>query len=89
MTTCTRGKASSARIPRAVLRIQNTIELRMVYFPRKTEQNNQFKIMINTGIQFRYNSTYVRQPVEFVRGAGALLWDDEGNEYLDLQSGYG
>lgn len=40
----------------------NTIEFRMVYFPRKTLQNNSFKIMINTGIQFRYNSTFVRQP---------------------------
>lgn len=40
----------------------NTIELRMVYFPRKTEQNQSFKIMLNTGIQFRYNSTYVRAP---------------------------
>ncbi|GGA83117.1 hypothetical protein GCM10011511_02680 [Puia dinghuensis] len=40
----------------------NTIELRMVYFPRKTMQNTSFKIFINTGIQFRYNSTYVRQP---------------------------
>ena len=40
----------------------NTIEFRMVYFPRKTMQNNSFKIFVNTGIQFRYNSTYVRQP---------------------------
>jgi hypothetical protein len=40
----------------------NTIEFRMVWFPRKTLQNNSFKIMINTGIQFRYNSTFVRQP---------------------------
>jgi hypothetical protein len=40
----------------------NTIELRMVYFPRKAEYNTPFKIMINTGIQFRYNSSYVRQP---------------------------
>ena len=40
----------------------NTIELRIVYFPRKTMQNNSFKIMLNTGIQFRYNNTYVRQP---------------------------
>lgn len=30
---------------------------------------------------------YARQPVEFVRGAGARLWDAEGNEYLDLQTG--
>jgi acetylornithine/succinyldiaminopimelate/putrescine aminotransferase len=32
-------------------------------------------------------SNYGRQPVEFVRGSGARLWDAEDNEYLDLQSG--
>ena len=42
--------------------IFQTIELRAVWFPRKTEQNNSFKIMFNTGIQFRYNSTYVKAP---------------------------
>jgi acetylornithine/N-succinyldiaminopimelate aminotransferase len=31
--------------------------------------------------------TYARMPVEFVRGEGALLWDDEGNEYLDFLCG--
>jgi acetylornithine/N-succinyldiaminopimelate aminotransferase len=31
--------------------------------------------------------TYARFPVEFVRGAGARLWDAEGNEYLDFLSG--
>jgi acetylornithine/N-succinyldiaminopimelate aminotransferase len=31
--------------------------------------------------------TYVRNPVEFVRGEGCLLWDDEGNEYLDFLAG--
>src|SRR3989441_233638 len=31
--------------------------------------------------------SYARQPVEFVRGEGARLWDDEGNEYLDFLSG--
>jgi acetylornithine/N-succinyldiaminopimelate aminotransferase len=30
---------------------------------------------------------YARLPVEFVRGEGALLWDAEGNEYLDFQTG--
>jgi predicted acetylornithine/succinylornithine family transaminase len=30
---------------------------------------------------------YARMPVEFVRGEGALLWDAEGNEYLDFQTG--
>jgi len=32
-------------------------------------------------------NNYGRQPVEFVRGSGARLWDAEDNEYLDLQSG--
>jgi predicted acetylornithine/succinylornithine family transaminase len=33
--------------------------------------------------------TYKRQPVAFVRGSGARLWDTEGREYLDLLSGIG
>lgn len=33
--------------------------------------------------------TYKRQPVMFVRGAGARLYDSEGREYLDLLSGIG
>jgi predicted acetylornithine/succinylornithine family transaminase len=31
--------------------------------------------------------SYARQPVEFVRGEGAWLWDDEGNRYLDFLCG--
>lgn len=31
--------------------------------------------------------SYARNPVEFVRGEGARLWDDEGREYLDFLSG--
>ena len=31
--------------------------------------------------------TYLRNPVEFVRGAGTRLWDAEGNEYLDFLAG--
>lgn len=33
--------------------------------------------------------TYKRQPVAFVRGSGAKLYDTEGREYLDLVSGIG
>jgi acetylornithine/N-succinyldiaminopimelate aminotransferase len=35
----------------------------------------------------RVIGSYARQPVEFVRGEGALLWDGDGNEYLDLLCG--
>jgi predicted acetylornithine/succinylornithine family transaminase len=31
--------------------------------------------------------TYVRNPVEFVRGSGARLWDADDNEYLDFLAG--
>jgi acetylornithine/N-succinyldiaminopimelate aminotransferase len=31
--------------------------------------------------------TYARNPVQFVRGSGARLWDDQGNEYLDFLAG--
>ena len=34
-------------------------------------------------------STYNRQPVSFARGAGAWLWDAEGNRYLDAIAGLG
>ncbi len=33
--------------------------------------------------------TYRRQPVAFVRGKGAFLYDVDGREYLDLVSGIG
>jgi predicted acetylornithine/succinylornithine family transaminase len=32
-------------------------------------------------------ANYARLPVEFVRGEGARLWDDAGNEYLDFLCG--
>ena len=32
-------------------------------------------------------ATYARNPVEFARGEGTRLWDDEGNEYLDFLTG--
>jgi predicted acetylornithine/succinylornithine family transaminase len=31
--------------------------------------------------------TYLRSPVEFVRGSGCRLWDSEGEEYLDFLAG--
>ena len=31
--------------------------------------------------------TYARAPVEFVRGSGTVLWDSDGNEYLDFLTG--
>ncbi|MHB1572115.1 MAG: aminotransferase class III-fold pyridoxal phosphate-dependent enzyme, partial [Solirubrobacteraceae bacterium] len=31
--------------------------------------------------------TYIRNPVQFVRGLGCRLWDDAGNEYLDFLAG--
>jgi acetylornithine/N-succinyldiaminopimelate aminotransferase len=40
------------------------------------------------GLERRYAiGTYARNPVQFVRGAGARLWDEEGNEYLDFLAG--
>ncbi len=32
---------------------------------------------------------YTKQPIIFVRGQGALLWDTEGNEYIDCAAGHG
>jgi LysW-gamma-L-lysine/LysW-L-ornithine aminotransferase len=32
---------------------------------------------------------YTKQPIVFVRGKGASLWDADGNEYIDCNSGHG
>lgn len=32
-------------------------------------------------------ATYLRQPIVFVRGEGARLWDSDGREYLDFLAG--
>ena len=33
--------------------------------------------------------TYQKFPVVIVRGSGAQLWDDQGNQYIDCMGGYG
>ena len=42
--------------------IFGTIELRFMYFPRKSEQHNSFKFTISTNLRSRYNSNYVKAP---------------------------
>jgi acetylornithine/LysW-gamma-L-lysine aminotransferase len=32
---------------------------------------------------------YLKQPITIVRGSGAILWDTDGNQYLDCSSGHG
>jgi len=39
-----------------------TIELRFMYFPRKSIQHNAFKITVDTNLHFRYNNSYVKEP---------------------------
>ncbi len=40
------------------------------------------------GLEARYvMPTYLKAPVEFVRGEGCRLWDDDGREYLDFFAG--
>src|SRR5207302_10502226 len=35
------------------------------------------------------SGVYSKRPVVMVRGSGALLWDDEGREYIDCAAGHG
>ena len=39
-----------------------TIELRMIYFPRKADRSNLFKVSFKSNIRFRYNSRYIKAP---------------------------
>ena len=42
------------------------------------------------GIENKHTSgVYTKQPFAIVRGQGALLWDIDGNEYIDCSSGHG
>ena len=34
-------------------------------------------------------NNYSRADVGFVRGDGAILWDDDGKDYIDFASGVG
>jgi len=41
-------------------------------------------------IETKYSAgTYAKQELSIVRGQGAILFDTEGNEYLDCTSGHG
>lgn len=40
----------------------NTIELRFMYFPRKSQHHNTFKLTLTTNFRFRYNNSYVKAP---------------------------
>ena len=44
--------------------------------------------IIETEAQFT-SGVYAKQPIAFVRGQGATLWDADGVEYLDCSSGHG
>lgn len=39
-----------------------TMELRFMYFPRKSLQHKEFKISFITNLRFRYNNNYVKSP---------------------------
>lgn len=39
-----------------------TAELKFIYFPRKAQDMNAFKVSFNGNIRFRYNTNYIRSP---------------------------
>jgi hypothetical protein len=39
-----------------------TLELRAVYFPRKAQDMNTFRVTFKANLRFRYNSNYIRPP---------------------------
>lgn len=55
------GLGSGVRIRNENL-VFNTIELRFIYFPRKVQGNNSFKLTLSANIHFRYNSNYIKAP---------------------------
>jgi len=44
----------------------------------------------STSIEELYGAkVYQKYPVTIVKGKGAVLWDSEGKQYIDLMGGYG
>ena len=39
-----------------------TVELRLIYFPRRSQDMNTFKATFKSNLRFRYNSNYIRAP---------------------------
>jgi hypothetical protein len=39
-----------------------TAEIKFIYFPRKAQEMNAFRISFTGNIRFRYNSNYIRAP---------------------------
>jgi hypothetical protein len=42
--------------------VLGTIELRFMYFPRRSDQHKAFKFTLVSNLRFRYNSNYVKAP---------------------------
>ena len=47
----------------------------------------QDSLVLGTAMSTHLMNTYARQPVAFVRGEGAYLWDENGKRYLDAVAG--
>ncbi len=61
---------------------------RAVHRRRHRNDGDPLSLAELQALEARYAmATYVRAPVEFVRGEGARLWDAEGREYLDFFAG--
>ncbi|MDQ1315438.1 MAG: acetylornithine/N-succinyldiaminopimelate aminotransferase [Pseudomonadota bacterium] len=50
-------------------------------------KNSYFDSLVGTAMTTHLMNTYARQPVAFVRGEGAYLWDEAGRRYLDAVAG--
>ena len=72
-----RGQRPHRRRPRAALAAARAVHRR---------GHRDEAVALATQVE-RERMAPTRNPVEFVRGEGTRLWDDEGNEYLDFLAG--
>jgi LysW-gamma-L-lysine/LysW-L-ornithine aminotransferase len=56
-------------------------------------ENHPFEFEVRMDIinieNLHTSGLYTKQPIIFVRGKGASLWDSQGNEYIDCAAGHG
>lgn len=58
-------------------------------YSRMKEYNKRVKELLPGGIHYNFHLPWEETPIHFVKAENSLLWDMDGNEYLDLYARFG
>ena len=67
--------------------LKESFDLKSLVAARQRERHDLYRRFLNP--KFVQTLSAIGFDRTYIRGAGAYLWDEEGNKYLDFLSGYG